>query len=323
MTSLEGRVLRRRRGVEPPDGARGELEVLRGLAVRLGQPAHRFPVEPREVFDELRAASAVAARTMRASPTTVSMRGRCCTGRVPTSGIPGRPAVPRPLRHRRREGSVHRRRASGSGRSAGRGLPTGRDHGTCSRALSIRRADPPVAELASAAGSMFVQVHPDTAARAGVRDGDDALVVGRRGRVSVTVRCDDSMRLDTVFLPFHFAGDARANLLTNPALDPTSRMRSQGCARCGWSRPGRWPREPGGDRGQRHGRGATGGGVAAARTRPGPARDRGVRCGAAGRVQPDPAFERVGGQHHRARHPAAARRLVGPQPTSTSAPGCG
>ncbi|NKT07280.1 molybdopterin-dependent oxidoreductase [Rhodococcus hoagii] len=53
------------------------------------------------------------------------------------------PAVPRPLRHRRREGSVHRRRASGSGRSAGRGVPTGRDHGTCSRALSIGRADPP------------------------------------------------------------------------------------------------------------------------------------------------------------------------------------
>jgi assimilatory nitrate reductase catalytic subunit len=32
------------------------------------------------------------------------------------------------------------------------------------------------------------------------------------------------MRLDTVFLPFHYAGSARANLLTNPALDPSSRM---------------------------------------------------------------------------------------------------
>jgi assimilatory nitrate reductase catalytic subunit len=33
-----------------------------------------------------------------------------------------------------------------------------------------------------------------------------------------------SMRLDTVFLPFHFGGKQAANLVTNPALDPISRM---------------------------------------------------------------------------------------------------
>ena len=30
--------------------------------------------------------------------------------------------------------------------------------------------------------------------------------------------------MDTLFVPFHFAGNGRANLLTNPALDPVSRM---------------------------------------------------------------------------------------------------
>ncbi len=33
-----------------------------------------------------------------------------------------------------------------------------------------------------------------------------------------------TIRADTIFLPFHFGGQRRANLLTNPALDPTSRM---------------------------------------------------------------------------------------------------
>jgi assimilatory nitrate reductase catalytic subunit len=33
-----------------------------------------------------------------------------------------------------------------------------------------------------------------------------------------------TMRTDTVFLPFHFPGDGRANLLTGDALDPRSRM---------------------------------------------------------------------------------------------------
>ncbi len=58
LTNLEGRVLRRRRALPPPDGVRTDLEVLSGLARHLGQPADRFPADPREVFEELRAASA-------------------------------------------------------------------------------------------------------------------------------------------------------------------------------------------------------------------------------------------------------------------------
>jgi assimilatory nitrate reductase catalytic subunit len=42
--------------------------------------------------------------------------------------------------------------------------------------------------------------------------------------MTAVARCVDSLRADTVFLPFHYAGDQRANLLTNPELDPTSRM---------------------------------------------------------------------------------------------------
>jgi assimilatory nitrate reductase catalytic subunit len=34
----------------------------------------------------------------------------------------------------------------------------------------------------------------------------------------------DSIRSDTLFVPFHWAGEGRANSLTTDALDPTSRM---------------------------------------------------------------------------------------------------
>lgn len=56
-TSLEGRVLLRRRAITPPDGVRGDLEVLHGLAGRLGVQKG-FPTDPEEVFEELRRASA-------------------------------------------------------------------------------------------------------------------------------------------------------------------------------------------------------------------------------------------------------------------------
>ena len=71
---------------------------------------------------------------------------------------------------------------------------------------------------------MFAQMHPDVAARAGLSDGDPVEVVSRRGRTAAIVRCDPTMRPDTVFLPFHFPGLASANRLTNAVLDPDSGM---------------------------------------------------------------------------------------------------
>lgn len=81
-----------------------------------------------------------------------------------------------------------------------------------------------VPELAEAVRETFVQVHPDTAERAGLADGQLAAVVSRRGTANARVVCEPGLRMDTVFMPFHFPGSARANLFTNPALDPTSRM---------------------------------------------------------------------------------------------------
>jgi len=49
-------------------------------------------------------------------------------------------------------------------------------------------------------------------------------VTSRRGTAEGVARISTAIRSDTVFMPFHWTGDARANLLTNPALDPTSRM---------------------------------------------------------------------------------------------------
>ena len=75
-----------------------------------------------------------------------------------------------------------------------------------------------------AAPEAFVEVHPDTARHAGLMDGTLARIRSRRGSVVAKVRFVPALRTDTVFLPFHFPGDGTANALTNPALDPLSRM---------------------------------------------------------------------------------------------------
>ncbi|QKV95110.1 molybdopterin oxidoreductase family protein [Streptomyces sp. NA02950] len=81
-----------------------------------------------------------------------------------------------------------------------------------------------VAELNEAAPGPFVQLHPLLADRLGAAEGASLAVVSRRGRTVAPARISRDIRPDTVFMPFHWAGPGRANTVTNPALDPVSRM---------------------------------------------------------------------------------------------------
>ena len=67
-------------------------------------------------------------------------------------------------------------------------------------------------------------MHPRLAARLGVADHDLVLVESRRGAVRFAVKVSPDIRADTLFAPFHWGGKQAANVLTIPALDPSSRM---------------------------------------------------------------------------------------------------
>jgi assimilatory nitrate reductase catalytic subunit len=78
-----------------------------------------------------------------------------------------------------------------------------------------------VPTLNSAQPEPMLEMHPDLAEQYGLAHGDTARVTSRRGNTEATVRVTDTIRPDTVFLPFHWAG---TNLVTNNALDPISKM---------------------------------------------------------------------------------------------------
>jgi len=81
-----------------------------------------------------------------------------------------------------------------------------------------------LAELTALAPRPRAELHPALARRHGIRDGDEVRVTTRRGRATFEARLTEAIREDTVFVPFHWGGEGKANTLTNPALDPTSRM---------------------------------------------------------------------------------------------------
>ena len=81
-----------------------------------------------------------------------------------------------------------------------------------------------VAELVAARPQLVAQLHPVTAKDRGLEEGGGVRLSNGRGSVVATVGLSTDIRPDTVFLPFHYADEASANLLTSDALDPVSSM---------------------------------------------------------------------------------------------------
>ncbi|MFJ8542081.1 molybdopterin oxidoreductase family protein [Streptomyces sp. NPDC093586] len=230
-TSLEGRVLLRRRAVTPPDGVRSDLEVLHGLAERLGADRgleKGFPTDPEEVFEELRRASAggpadYSGITYRRLAEENGVFWPC-----PAPAPEPHPGTPRLFLDRfatddgraRFVPVTHRPSAEEPDDEYPVLLTTGRVVSQYQSGAQTRRVD----ELNAAAPGPFVELHPRLAARLGAAEGDPLAVVSRRGRAVAPARITTAIRPDTVFMPFHWPGEGRANTLTNPALDPTSRM---------------------------------------------------------------------------------------------------
>jgi len=70
----------------------------------------------------------------------------------------------------------------------------------------------------------YVEVHPILAGRLGLENGGKARLQTRRGEMVLTVRVVETIRPDTVFVPYHWGKELAVNQLTNPALDPVCRM---------------------------------------------------------------------------------------------------
>jgi assimilatory nitrate reductase catalytic subunit len=225
ITNLEGRVLLRRVARPAPPGIKSDLDVLCELAQRMGHTQGFTFQSPEEVFEELGRATAGA----KADYSGITYRKITANAGVfwPCPG-PEHAGTPRLFGERFAHPSGRARFHAVSPRRAAE-VPdtdyplfftTGRYKEHYNSGAQTRR----VAELVSARPEPRLQLHPDLAGRLGVAEGDRVRVESRRGAVEFTATLSWDVRLDTLFAPFHWGGKQAANVLTNPALDPTSRM---------------------------------------------------------------------------------------------------
>ncbi|MFE6234762.1 molybdopterin oxidoreductase family protein [Cellulosimicrobium sp. NPDC057862] len=229
MTSLEGRVIRRRRAVDAPGEARSELWILAELARRLGSDVS-FPTDPAAVFDEL----------ARASAGGVADYSGLSHARLDADERDGGPGLYWPVPSAEHPGTPRTfldRFATPDGRArmvvvdhvgpsddvrsdAPLYLVTGRVLQHYQSGAQTRR----VPELDRLVPEPFVELHPVLGLRLGVGDGDRARLTTRRGEIEAVARWTDRIRPDTVFMPFHWSGEGSVNRVTTDATDPISGM---------------------------------------------------------------------------------------------------
>jgi assimilatory nitrate reductase catalytic subunit len=225
MTNFEGRVVRRRATTRPPLGVRGDLDVLRELADRLGH-RERFDFHsPREVFEEFRRATSggtadYAGITYEKIDATDGVFWPC-----PTEGHPGTARLFAERFHhadgRARFFAVEHRPG---GESPDERYPylftTGRYREHYNSGAQTRLVE----KLAALKPRPHLQLHPVLARRHGIAAGNLVTLESRRGRAEFRAEITADIRPDTLFAPFHWGGKEAANALTQAALDPVSRM---------------------------------------------------------------------------------------------------
>ena len=98
-------------------------------------------------------------------------------------------------------------------------LTTGRELFQYHTGTMTRRVDAVNTVLPTA----LIEMHPDDAERLGVKDGEMVCVTSRRGSIDIHVSVSPRPAQGVVFIPFH-SKEAAANILTNTALDPISKI---------------------------------------------------------------------------------------------------
>jgi assimilatory nitrate reductase catalytic subunit len=220
-TNLEGRVLLRRKALDPPLGVRTDLEVLHALAARLGVTTG-FPTDAAVVFAELGRASAGGVADYAGISHTRLAGGEALHWPCPSDEHPGTPRL------------FLDRFATPDGRARFVPVDQPEEREPVSEAFPLRLTTGRVAmqyqsgaqtrRIDALPGDAFVELHADLAERLGITDGERVKVSTVRGQAWLEAKVTDAIRPDTVFVPFHWAGKKRANSLTGDWLDPISRM---------------------------------------------------------------------------------------------------
>ncbi|HUG42987.1 MAG TPA: molybdopterin oxidoreductase family protein [Acidobacteriota bacterium] len=243
VTQIEGRVIKINQAVEPPGEARQDWRIIQDIAKALDRP-HGFSfAHPREIFEELRRASkgGIADYSGITWEKVEKNYGVFwpCPSQDPDGNPVDHPGTPRLFE----EGSWNPvARGAGpfyfpDGKARFNAAPyappaeevdedypliltTGRVVSHFLSGTQTRRIGPLVRQYPEPR----IELHPQLAGQLGIADGDWATAESRRGSMTLRAEVVSTIRPDTIFVPYHWAGAKSVNQLTISAQDPISKI---------------------------------------------------------------------------------------------------
>jgi assimilatory nitrate reductase catalytic subunit len=225
-TSGEGRIIKINAAVSPPGEARRDWEILLDLAERLGRGQYFRYTNTRDMFEELRVASAGGTADYSGATWERIEDEMGLFWPIPGEGHPGTPRLYEggrfyhPDGRARFHGIPFRESAEVVDDEYPIWLTTGRVVSQYLSGTQTRR----IAGLVDQYPEPLCEMHPQLADRVGVAEGDLVTVTSRRGAMTLPAHVVTTIRPDTVFIPYHWPGARSANRLTHRAVDPASKM---------------------------------------------------------------------------------------------------
>jgi assimilatory nitrate reductase catalytic subunit len=236
VTQVEGRVIKINKAVEPPGEARPDWRIIQDIARALGRERGFTFTGPREIFEELRVMSRGGIADYSGITWEKIEREHGISWPCYSEDHPGTPRLFEP--------------GSWNPVAQGRGpffFPDGKAR------FNVARYSPPaedvdaeypvilttgrvitqflsgtqtrrIGPLVDYCPEPRVEIHPRLAERLGVEDGGWTVVESRRGSVTLRAHVVPTIRPDTVFVPYHWAGRRSINQVTISAQDPISRI---------------------------------------------------------------------------------------------------
>ena len=244
VTQVEGRIIKVNKAVECPGDARQDWRIIQDIAAALGRP-HGFTfASPREIFEELRVASKggvadYSGVTYEKVERQLGVFWPCYSEDPRTGEKVDHPGTPRLF-----EPGSYNPVAKGSGPfyfPDGRArfnvadyrppvddaseeypiyLTTGRVISQFLSGTQTRRIGPLVKQYPEPR----IEMHPRLADKLGIRSGDWTTAETRRGTITLRAMVVTTIRPDTIFIPYHWAGRKSVNQLTVAAQDPISKI---------------------------------------------------------------------------------------------------
>jgi assimilatory nitrate reductase catalytic subunit len=244
VTQVEGRVIKVNKAVECPGEARQDWKIIQDIARGLDRSRGFTFAGPREIFEELRRASKGGVADY--SGITYEKVERemgvfwPCYAEDPQTGRPvDHPGTPRlfergsynpiakgagpfyfPDGRARFNVADHRVPADDVDGEFPIFLTTGRVVSQFLSGTQTRRIGPLVDQYPEPR----IELHPKLAGKLGIADRDWTIAETRRGTITLRAMVVTTIRPDTVFIPYHWAGKKSANQLTVAAQDPISKI---------------------------------------------------------------------------------------------------